>query len=737
MRSFSLLPLRMPDLTIRAIHALRGPNRWTNQPVLEVWVDLGSLTASSCPDLRDFHMRLKSWLPDRLEPGGEGEHGGFAKWHDSSSCPAHLLESVTLELQAQAGHRGSFGKTLHAGADGLTTVIVGYQDETVAVACLHSARALLLAAYRAQPFDVAAEIDHLHDVVDDHALGPSTKAIVDGAKRRGIPWRRLQQGRSLIQFGHGAKQRRIWTAETDRTGAIAEYIAKDKDLTRTTLRRAGVPVPIGRIVADADDAWEAAQEIGLPVVVKPRDANHGRGVFLEMKTREQIADVFPHAAKYGDGVIVERYIPGVDHRLLVIGNRMVAASRGEPATIVGDGLHTVHQLVETQLNSDPRRGSHDTAPWAKIDTIDWDPTVMADLQKQGHDITTVPREGERVLISRFANPAVDVTDEVHPSVRKHAVIAAQSAGLDICGVDVVCGDISQPLEQQGGAIVEINASPGLHIHLEPAVGEGRPVGEAIIDLLFPAGDDGRIPLIAVTGTRGKTVTLRLLSHLLAASEKFLAMSSSDGLQLGPRHSPSVCGDRSEGARSVLFHPWTEIALCEANAESILSEGLGFDRCLIGVVLNVGTETPGPAHIDTLAQLAKVKLAVVHTILPRGIAILNADDPLVAPMAQHCKGGVIHFTQQPANAIVMAHRAEGGRAVVLREGGIHLAEGAAERVLCALTDLPPALRDPADFHLENVLAAVAAAWAYGLTDAAIHQRLRGCASAKACAGHGAG
>ncbi|MEI6675925.1 MAG: cyanophycin synthetase [Verrucomicrobiota bacterium] len=717
----------MPDLTIRAIHALRGPNRWTNQPVLEAWVDLGSLTATSSLNLRECHERLKSWLPDMLEPGGEGEHGGFTKRHDSGTCPAHLLGCVTLELQAQAGHRESFGKTLHAGADGLATVVVGYQDETVAVACLHSARALLLAAYRAQPFDVAAEIDHLHDVVDDHALGPSTKAIVDGAKRRGIPWRRLQQGRSLIQFGHGAKQRRIWTAETDRTGAIAEYIAKDKDLTRTTLRRAGVPVPLGRIVTDADDAWAAAQDIGLPAVVKPRDANHGRGVFLEMKTREQIAEVFPHAAKYGDGVIVERYIPGVDHRLLVVGNRMVAASRGEPATIVGDGQHTVHQLIETQLNSDPRRGSHDTAPWAKIDTIDWDPTLMTDLQKQGHDITTVPCEGERVLVSRFANPAVDVTDEVHSSVRKHVVIAAQTAGLDICGVDVVCCDISQPLEQQGGAIVEINASPGLHIHLEPAVGEGRPVGEAIIDLLFPAGDDGRIPLIAVTGTCGKTSTLRLLSHLLAASGKFLAMSSSDGLQLGPRHSHSVCGERSEGARGVLFHPWTEIALCEANAENILSEGLGFDRCHIGVVLNVGTEAPGRAHIDTLAQMAKVKLAVVHTILPRGTAILNADDPLVAPMAQHCKGKVIHFTCQPANAVVMAHRAEGGRAVLRREDGIHLAEGAAERVVCYLTDLPAALTGTADFHLENVLAAVAAAWAYGLTDTAIHQRLRDCAS----------
>lgn len=707
----------MPDLNICNLQILRGPNRWTLLPVVEALVALGSLSTASCGRVDGFQQRLKSWLPEMLDPClNEDPSAG--------TCPAYLLERVTLALQARVGHRESFGKTLLDGMDGHFKVVVGYVNETVAVACLHSARALLLAAYRSQALDIAAEIEKLLETVDDHALGPSTKAIVEAARRRGIPWRRLQQGRSLIQFGHGARQRRIWTAETDQTGAIAEYIAKDKNLTRTTLRRAGVPVPIGRIVDDAADAWEAAQDIGLPVVVKPRDANHGRGVFLDIRTRAQIEAIFPHAAKYGDGVIVERYIPGVDHRLLVVGNRMVAASRGEPATIVGDGQHTVHQLIEAQLNSDPRRGSHDNAPWAKIDTIDWDPTVMADLQHQGHDITSVPREGERVLVSRFANPAVDVTDEVHPSVRKHVVIAAQTAGLDICGVDVVCCDISQPLEQQGGAIVEINASPGLHIHLEPAVGEGRPVGEAIIDLLFPTGNDGRIPLIAITGTRGKTATLRLLSDLLRASAKFLGVSSSDGLQLGPRRAHAIRGDRSEGAQGVLFHPWTEIALCEVGAETILSEGLGFDRCQIGVVLNIDTEAPGSDQVNTLAQMTKVKSCVVHTVLPRGTAVLNADDPLVAPMAQHCKGGVIHFTRQPANAVVVAHRAEGGRAVVLRDGGIQLAEGAAERTLCTLTDLPPALTGAANFHLENVLAAIAVAWAYGLTDAALRQRLRG-------------
>ncbi|MCX6876660.1 MAG: cyanophycin synthetase [Verrucomicrobia bacterium] len=719
----------MPDLDIHEIHMLRGPNRWAKHPVLEACVGFGNPHLATAEDLPEFNGRLKSWLPGLIRhPCRKDQHRGFFECLDSGTCPAHILERVTLELQTLAGHRGNYGNAQPTCVAGLFKVIVGFVDESVAVACLHSARALLLAAYRAETFEVEAEIERLRDVVDSEALGPSTAALVDAASERGIPWRRLQHGRSLIQLGHGVKQRRIWTAETDRTGVIAEYIAKDKDLTRSTLRQAGVPVPTGRIVSDADDAWEAAQDLGLPVVVKPRDANHGRGVFLDMKTRQQIGEVFPHAAKYGDGVIVERFIPGTDHRLLVVGNRMVAASRGEPAIIVGDGQQTVHELVESQLNMDPRRGSHDTAPWSKIDTVDWDPTVMADLRKQGHTITSVPRKGERVLVSRFANPAVDVTDEVHPSISEHVVVAAKTAGLDICGVDVVCRDISRPLEEQGGAIVEINASPGLHVHLEPAVGKGRPVGAAIIEMMFPAGNNGRIPVLGVTGTRGKTSTVRLIAHLLRASGKFLAVSSTDGLQFGPRRSVPAHGESIEGTAGVLLHPWTEIAVCEASAEQILRAGLGFDRCQIGVVLNVGTDALDLTHLDTLEQLAKVKRCVVDSVMPGGTAILNADDALVAPMAEHCQGGVIHFTREPANAVVMAHRAQGGRVVLVRDGGIQLVEGSAERRLCALGDVAGQSDGRRDVPLETVLAAVGAAWAFGLADGSIRQGLRHFAAA---------
>ena len=657
-------------------------------------------------------------LPELSEPHcHEGAHGRVFQHLDGCTSPAHLLKQVTIALQTRLGHAECYSITQPSDVSGLYQVVVGYENESVVLACLRSARVLLLAVYRTKPFDIATELELLRDVVDCHALGPSTKAVVDAAQRRGIPWRRLQPGRSLIQFGYGARQRRIWTAETDRTGAIAEHIAKDKDLTRSTLRHAGVPVPIGRIVTDPEDAWKAAQEIGVPVVIKPLDGNHGRGVFLDLKTREQIAEAFPHAALCGSAVMAERFIPGVDHRLLVVGPRMVAASRGEPATIVGDGIQTVRALVEVQLNSDPRRSFHDSAPWAKIETVDWDPTVVADLKMQGHEVDSVPHQGERVLVSRFANPAVDVTDEVHPSVIEHVVVAAQNAGLDICGVDMVCRDVSRPLEEQGGAIVEINASPGLHIHLEPAVGEGRPVGGAIIDLLFPAGEDGRIPLLAVTGSRGKTSTIRLLAHLLRSSGKFLVVASSDGLHCGPRHSHAVRGDRRAGTQGALLHPWAELAICEASAETILSEGLGFDHCQVGVVLNVGSDAPGAA----CDRMVKVKRRVVHTVLPCGTAILNADDERVATMAMLCKGGVIFFTREPASAVVMTHRAQGGRAVLIRDGAIQLADGHTERRLCALSELP--LLEHREGWLENTLAAVAAAWACGLAESVISSGLQ--------------
>lgn len=714
----------MSDLDIREIHILRGPNIWANHPVLEAWVDLGSLNDASSEEIPGFNDRLKTWLPGMIEHRcSVGERGGFFQRLDRGTYPAHILEHVTIELQNLVGHPVGYGKARHTCVEGLYKVAVRYVDETVAEACLRTARDLLMAAYREESFDLPSALAKLHEITDRSALGPSTKAIVDAAKERGIPWRRLQEGRSLIQLGQGARQRRIWTAETDRTGAIAEYIAQNKELTRSSLRLAGVPVPEGRVVSSPEDAWEAAEDIGVPIVIKPLDANHGRGVFIDLTLPEQVTESYHQALKEGSAVMAEKFVPGVDHRLLVVGNRMVAASRGDPAVVVGDGKQSVTELVESQLNSDPRRGELETCPWDKIDTLNWDPVIITDLQKQGHEPGSFPKNGERVMVARFANWAIDITDEVHPSVAGHVVTAAQTAGLDICGVDVVCTDISKPLEDQGGAIVEINASPGLLMHLNPAVGKVRPVGEAIVEMLFPPEETGRIPVVGITGNRGKTTTARLIAHLLRQTGKYLSLCSSEGMQFGERVVHTRQGSKISAAHGVLLHPWTEIAVCEAGAENILTEGLGFDRCQIGVVLNVGHDELGLAYIDTLDQMAKVKRCVVDVVLPTGTAVLNADDEIVAAMAEYCKGSVIFFTREEPDEIVNQHLQAGGRVVVLREGSIHLVEGSTERALLPLGEVAMPTSGYFEFHIENVLAAVGTAWGFGLGDDLIADGLR--------------
>ncbi len=583
-------------------------------------------------------------------------------------------------------------------------------------ACLAAAHALCHAALHDRPFDADAEVRRLRSLAQRIGLGPSTAALADAARRRGIPVRRLGEY-SLLQLGHGARQRRVWTAESDRTGVIAEQIAQDKELTRFLLYSVGVPVPEGRPVSDADDAWEAAEDLGGPVVVKPRDGNHGRGVATNLTTRAQVLAAYANARDEGQEVLVERFAPGDDYRLLVVGGRLVAAARRDPAHVVGDGISTIIQLVERE-NEDPRRGEDHATALSKMEI---GPIALGVLREQGFTPESVPPAGVRVLIRRNANlstggTATDVTDLVHPEVAARAVEAAQAVGLDIAGIDVVATDISQPLEEQGGIIVEVNAGPGLRMHLEPSHGTPRPVGQAIIDMLFPDGQNGRIPIVGVTGVNGKTTTTRLIAHIFRSGGRHVGMACTDGIHVDGRQIETGDCAGPASAEKVLLNPRVEAAVLETDRGGVLRAGLGFDRCDVAVVTNIGEgDHLGLDGIETLEELAEVKRILVTAVAPGGSAVLNADDPPVAAMASSCAGSVVFFSRKGAEeSILMSHRSDGGRAVLVRDGWIVLANGADEVPFVSLANVPLTLGGRIGFQVENVLAAVAAAWVSGLS-----------------------
>ncbi len=689
----------------RKVLALRGPNIWANFPVIEAWIDLGELKNSPSNSIPGFNERLMSWLPSMIEHRCSiGERGGFFQRLRMGTYPAHIIEHVTLELQTLAGTPVGFGKARETSEEGVYRIIFEYLEENLGRECLKVATDLFLAAVYDKPFDVQGEINRLRDLTQQGCLGPSTKAILSAAQARGIPSRRLN-AESLVQLGYGCKQRRMRAAETDRTSAVAESIAQDKEITRTLLRSVGVPAPEGRPVTSADDAWEGALEIGLPVVVKPQDGNQGRGVAANLTTRDQVVAAYKAAREESKWVIVEKFALGHDYRLLVIGGKVVAAARREPAHVVGDGHHTVVQLVDV-VNSDPRRGEHHATVLSKIKL---DAISLAVLADQGFTPESVPPSGAVVLIRRNANlstggTAIDVTEYVHPEVAARAVDAAKMIGLDIAGIDVIANDISRPLEEQGGVIVEVNAVPGLRMHLEPSAGISRPVGEAIIDMLYPQGDNGRIPLVAVTGVNGKTTTTRFIAHIIKGTGKSVGMTCTDGIYVGERRIDNGDCSGPKSAQCVLMNPNVEAAVFETARGGILREGLAFDYCDVAVVTNIGDgDHLGISDVNTLEDLAKVKRCIVDVVSPKGYAVLNAADPLVAQMAPHCPGGVLFFALDGNNPVIARHRSVGGRAVFVRDGQIIFAEGNHEQSLMPVDAVPLTVDGKIGFHVENTLA----------------------------------
>jgi cyanophycin synthetase len=604
---------------------------------------------------------------------------------------------------------------------GVFQVVVQYTEEVVGRLALSLAEQLCQAAAAGAGFDLEGAIAQLHEHDEDVRLGPSTGSIVDAAMARGIPIRRLTDG-SMVQFGWGAKQRRIQAAETDTTSAIAESIAQDKDLTKSLLHAAGVPVPMGRPAKSLDEAWAIAHEIGLPVVVKPQDGNQGKGVSVNITARQAFDNAYATAERYGT-VLVEKFLPGHDYRLLVVGDKLVAAARREPPLVVGDGKHTVRQLVDL-VNADPRRGEGHATSLTKIR---FDDIAIGRLHAQDLQPESVPAKGRRVILRNNANlstggTATDVTDEVHPEVKARVIAAAQMVGVDICGVDVVCESLSRPLEEQNGGVVELNAAPGLRMHISPSFGKGRDVGNAVIDLMFPDGDNGRIPVIAVTGTNGKTTTVRLAAHLLKAQGLRVGMTNTDGVYVNGRQTDSGDCSGPRSARNVLMHPDVDAAVFETARGGLLREGLAFDRCQVAVVTNLGAgDHLGLNYITTLEDLSVLKRVIVLNVDPRGMAVLNANDPAVVAMARHCPGDVTFFALDANHPVLATHRAQGRRVVYVDDGAI-VAQKGRQVFRIPLSQVPLTRQGQIGFQTENVLAAVGAAWAVDVHWDAIAQGL---------------
>jgi cyanophycin synthetase len=698
---------------IRMTH-LKGPNIWTYRPVLEAWIDIGDLEDFPSNTLPGFNERLQGLLPGLIEHRcSVGQRGGFLQRLTEGTWPGHIMEHVALELQNLAGMQTGFGKAREAGPRGIYKVVIRTRNETVSRAALQAARDLVMAAIENRTYPVKKVIADLTQMVDRLCIGPSTACIVDAATDRNIPSIRLNDG-NLVQLGYGANQRRIWTAETDQTSAIAEGVSKDKDLTKSLLANCGVPVPEGRNVASPAEAWEAAQEIGLPVCVKPVDGNHARGVSLELRTQAEVEAAYHLAEAEGSDVLVERHILGDEHRLLVVGGKVVAANKGEVASIVGDGIHSVEALIESQINSDPRRGEEEDFPLDTIRLKDHT-TAVLELKRQGLTGQCIPEKDRHVVVMRTGNMAVDVTDLVHPDVAELAALAARIVGLDIAGVDLVAQDISKPMKAQGAAIVEVNAGPGLLMHLKPATGEARPVGKAIAAHLFAENSEPRIPVVGIIGQENTTGTSHLIAWLLHLQGLQTGLSSAKGLFLGQRCLHAQSGMEWESAQRLLINRSVQAAVFETTARHLLAEGLPYDRCQVGVI----TSMPKAAGLEDLyiqsdEQMPNVVRTQMDVVLSQGMAVLNAEDDEVANLAQYCDGEVTYFASSEEHPRIVQHRSENGRVVFWRKNHLVLAQG--EHEIEALNRQLPAIdKVIKNKHLQcmEVLAACAAAWALGI------------------------
>jgi cyanophycin synthetase len=704
------------DLHLTRVRPLRGPNYWRLAPVIACDVRLGSLEHRSTAQLPGFTDRLLAALPTlRDHPCSRGAAGGFVERLEEGTRLPHVLEHVALELQTLAGSDVSFGRVVASGDEGVWWVIVAYEEEAVGVECMHEAARVLRAAVTGEELPMEQVVYDLQRLYENVRLGPSTGSIVEEARRRGIPVRRLNS-RSLVQLGLGRNLRRIQATVTDRTSSIAVDIAQDKDETKRVLGNIGLPVPRGDAVRSVEDAVEAAAEIGYPVILKPLDASHGRGISSRLGDAAALRAAWDVAREFGRRVVVEQFAEGRDHRVLVIDGKVVACAERVPARVFGDGVCTLRMLVE-EANRDPRRGIGHTKILTRLPL---DEPTEAYLAKSGRSLDSVPALGEEVMLRPTANlstggTSIDRTDEMHPDNVTACEMAAAAVGLDIAGIDVMTQDISVPFRENGAVIIEVNAGPGIRMHTHPTEGTPRAVGAPIVDMLYPPGSEPTIPVIAVTGTNGKTTTTRLIAHLFRNTGRTVGFTTTDGVYL---HNRLVMEGDMTGpfaANIILTNPTVDVAVLETARGGILRAGLGFDECDVGVVLNVSADHLGLRGINTIEQLADVKGVIPAVTKREGHAVLNADDPLVFAMRDRTGADLVLFSSREfgENPLVNDHVARGGIAAVVEQGTFVIRRGRLRIPIAMEHDVPLTVSGTARFQRENVLAAMAAAYVQGM------------------------
>ncbi len=702
-------------MKIDKIQALRGPNIWSVQrkKLIQMRLDLEEMEQFPTNKIDGFRERIEEMFPTMIEHRcSEGVRGGFFSRIERGTWMGHVIEHIALEIQTLAGMETGFGRTRETKTPGIYNVVFSYTEENVGIFAAGSAVAIAEALIAGTPYDLENDIQKMREIRERVRLGPSTGSIVEEAVNRDIPWIRLGTN-SLVQLGYGINQMRFQATITCKTSSIAVDIACNKEQTKKMLEAASIPVANGGICVDEEDLEEVIQKIGYPIVIKPLDGNHGKGASINIKNKKDAIEGLAYAKKYSHRVIVEKFITGFDFRVLIIDNKLVAAAKREPAHIKGDGVRSIQELIE-ETNKDPRRGYGHENVLTQID-VDRDTTDL--LGKLNYTLDTIPKKNEVVYLKSTANlstggTSIDVTDMMHPENIFLCERISRVIGLDVCGVDIMAKNLTQPLKENGGCILEVNAAPGFRMHLAPSEGLPRNVAAPVIDMLYPPGKPSRIPIIAVTGTNGKTTTTRLLAHIVKNNGYKVGFTTSDGIYI--QNHMMEKGDTTGpiSAEYILKDPTVEFAVLETARGGILRSGLGFSRCDIAIITNIQEDHLGISDIHNLDDLARVKSTVVKSVKKDGWAILNAEDEHCLKIANDLGCNVAYFSMDENNPKVKKFSKEGKIVAVYENGYITIKKGEWKIRVEKATHVPLTMGGKAKFMIANVLAATLAGYLHG-------------------------